>query len=506
MIGACKWVQLNKKKLEKFATDKESTFDDLLTEDDTSVLDNLVDKAKGFLTFVNEDDEITDDSNILLTMINEASSSIATDIDSRAQNFNKFHEGIKNTQNQRKVMSSDTKEKIRKQQLEIIKRLRNESISTLSKAKNKEIAINAAHNPKEFALINQTSVAMIPKDMRSQIITNNNLMVGSSSNDVNNMDKMMIDQKKSNVDVSGFISGVAKNPMKLYSYYFMSTALIGLFLLLGRTIFGVVRFITNALMDKHIANSLFLCPSEVTKDTVEQMVNKSEKSDPGLLNWIETNIGKTPEERAHYYDTHNTFRNLDGTKRSVGIIELPIGSRHENYNFDQIKGTFNYSLSVAVKYIAIAVAIVGCIMILYKYVNNKVNKEKRKHYATVNQITQESVTIEMLKESNDYNRQYYEELDLLEEGVSFGWLSKYAPTPNNILSIINRGIISTAALAKVTEEGLENNSISPLLAKVCNFFIAIGNTILLVAKGIILGIISVTSRKKTSDTMKAMAQ
>lgn len=498
-------MQLNKKKLEKFVTDKTSTFDDLLTEDNTSVLDNLVDKAKGFLTFVSEDDEMTDDSNTLLTMINEASSSITTDIDSRAQNFDKFHETIKNTQNQRKAMSSTTKEKVRKQQLEITKKLRNEAISTLSKAKNKEIAINAAHNPKEFALINQTSVGMIPKDMRSQIITNNNLMVGLS-NDVNDMDKMIDQKRNNNVDVSGFISGVAKNPMKLYSYYFMSTALIGLFLLLGRTIFGVVRFITNALMDKHIANSLFLCPSEVTKDTVEQMVDKSKKSDPGLLNWIETNIGKTPEDRAHYYDTHNTFRNLDGTKRSVGIIELPIGSRHENYNFDQIKGTFNYSLSVAVKYIAIAVAIVGCIMILYKYVNNKVNKEKRNYYATVNQVAQESVTIEMLKESNDYNRQYYEELDLLEEGVSFGWLSKYAPTPNNILSIINKGIISTAALAKVTEEGLENNSISPLLAKVCNFFIAIGNTILLVAKGIMLGIISVTSRKKTSDTMKAMAQ
>ena len=144
-------------------------------------------------------------------------------------------------------------------------------------------------------------------------------------------------------------------------------------------------------------------------------------------------------------------------------------------------------------------------MILYKYISSKINKKKRDQYATVNNVAQESVSIDMLKESNDYDREYYDEMDLLDEGISLGWLSKYTPTPTNILGIINRGIISTAALAKVTEEGLESKTISPLLAKVCNFFIALGNTILLVAKGIMLGIISVTNGK-TSSTIRSMAQ
>ena len=498
------WVRLDKTKLEKFLTDKDSTFDDLLVEDDTSTLDNLVDMAKEYLSIDEDDGDVVYDKTIIV-MINEASSSINSDIDNRAQKFATFHQAIKRTQNQRRVMSDETKEKIRIQQLEITKKLRGEAINTLSKAKSKDVAIRAANNPKDFALLNHSSVAMIPKDMRSQIITNNSLMVGTGDDrNYVGLDPQL-QQQKSGMNVSGFISGVAKNPMKLYSYYFMSTALIGLFLLMGRTIFGVVRFITNALMNNHIANSLFTCDSVVNKDTVENMIKKAQGKDPALINWLESNFGKTPEDRMHYYDTHNTFTNPDGTERENGIIRLPVGSRKEGYNFNDITNSFNYSLSVAVKYIAIAVAIVGCIMILYKYISNKINKKKRDQYATVNNMAQESVSIDMLKESNDHDREYYDEMDLLDEGISLGWLSKYTPTPTNILGIINRGIISTAALAKATEEGLESKTISPLLAKVCNFFIALGNTILLVAKGIMLGIISVTNGK-TSSTIRSMAQ
>ena len=209
-----------------------------------------------------------------------------------------------------------------------------------------------------------------------------------------------------------------------------------------------------------------------------------------------------------YFEANRLFINPDGTRESTAIINIPYGSRSENYvNFNQSVSSFRYGLSTSVKYVAIAAAIAACNYILYKYVSKKVTNNKKEQYATVHSMTQESVTIDMLQEGNDYDKAYYSTLVVLDEGIG-DFFKKIAPTPTNILKLINKGIIGTAALAKVTEEGLRSDSISPLLGRVCNFFIAISNIVLLVAKGIMIGIISVVNGKtsNTSEMMKSMAQ
>ena len=494
-------------KISTFIDDKDAPFESLLEE---MSLDDLFSEANSCIGAISKNTDTTDDTiTKLSSLLEDDSSRYVNDVGRVVLDSAKE---MKNTIN-RRTMTKDNREKIREQQLAIVQKLHGESLINLNRAKNNKVVLAAANNPKQFAMLNQNSITMIPRDMRSSTVTDKSLLVGASN--PNNTDvrydtnTIMEQPSEGKFNVASIAKGVAKNPMKLYSYYFMSSALLALFLMLGKTIFSVLRFVTNALSGNHIANSLMLVPSRITKDTMMDMLTKAKvRGDDGLIHWISTNIGATSEAQNKYFEANRLFINPDGTRESTAIINIPYGSRSENYiNFNQSVSSFRYGLSTSVKYVAIAAAIAACNYILYKYVSKKVTNNKKEQYATVHSMTQESVTIDMLQEGNDYNKAYYCTLVVLDEGIG-DFFKKIAPTPTNILKLINKGIIGAAALAKVTEEGLRSDSISPLLGRVCNFFIAISNIVLLVAKGIMIGIISVVNGKTSnaSEMMKTMAQ
>ena len=95
----------------------------------------------------------------------------------------------------------------------------------------------------------------------------------------------------------------------------------------------------------------------------------------------------------------------------------------------------------------------------------------------------------MLCEVSEEDAQYFHGMELIDESLG-DWIKNIAPTPTNLLKLVNKGIIGIGGLAKSIQVGLKNESISPWLAKFCNLIIGLGNSIFMIVKGMLLGLIA----------------
>lgn len=394
----------------------------------------------------------------------------------------------------KKQLTPQEELKLREQQLEISKRLSEDAQHNLGNMNNKETLLSAAQNSKQYMLNNtKTSLQVMPRELRHQVATDKSLSIDSSNNP--NQDSVPPQQIPQQVMNGGTMNSIMNNSSNIFRYYMMGNIFLGLGMMLISLFTKVGSFLYNSLASNHIQNAVNTTTSAFNNK--QEYVNwyKSMVSHGGSAkDWVINNIGANEEIVGQRFDRMTIMP--DGTTNTGPIpMTIPVGSRIGGQGFDAGVNNGSYNISVALRYIAIAAAVATVIIVLYKKVKRANDKAKMKRMAQQTNKDIQEVTIQMIMDSNESDKLYYDQMQVIDEGVS-DFLKSIAPTPTNLIKLVNKGIIANIGLSKSIEEGLKMNSISPLFAKFANFFVALGNALLIVSKGILLTLFMFTKKAK----------
>lgn len=397
----------------------------------------------------------------------------------------------KNITNNGKKITPKDEENERLKQLLINQKLQGEIHRSLQIADNNQQLMQIAQNPHQYAMQNPISSGLIPREYRQGIAPN--------------IDLTRPQPPQSNSPVKMVVGAASAFGTRLFQTgsAIMVSQLI--FKFLSPILYGV-NLIGSAFNIGNTPTTMSFTPDKLQKIVFNPNTEKFEMDDPNsahnvvdktssFANLIQ-NMKNNPKLREVVNKlnpnlispTGEVLRANDG---SVTPIVYPAGSDvpPSMFSFENIAGATTFSMIYAIRYIAIAIGIAAVIILIYKYVKSKIEKSKKEEYSQVNDVMVNEITIPMLCEYFEKDALYFKQVEIIDEGL-IDWVKSILPTPTNFLKLINRGISAMVGASESINIALRDKIISPWIGKFGNFMLGIANTVLLAAKGALLGIIN----------------
>lgn len=404
--------------------------------------------------------------------------------DSLKQDFKSAYERGK-AQAKTKYTEAEEKRE-RERQLLINERLQQEVYRNASNLRDNNYAIAAARDPRAYMAQNKASLAVIPRDQRA-------MMMPVGGQPPANVAKGAMSALGTAMGGLRFLQG---NMYLLMFVFGLPNMLDGL----GKSLLKFVTFIWNSLSGNDIANATatgFTKEGRLAVDINKAKLDIADKNATKIAGALDQLDG---EERKATEDLHAKY-DKQRTEAQENIRKL--GEETNNTKmWEHDTGWLSYyGLSRIIRYIVIAIIIYIICNYLYKKIKQNNIKKKKEQYAQANNIAMQEITIPMLCEVSEEDSKYFKGMELIDESIG-DWVKNVVPTPTNLLKLVNKGIISMGGLSKNVQVGLKNNSISPWLAKFCNIVIGLGNTIFMIVKGILLGLIASFKNKATVTNNK----
>ena len=380
------------------------------------------------------------------------------------------------TSNGKKITPKD-EENERLKQLLINQKLQGEIHRSLQIADNNQQLMQIAQNPYQYAMQNPISSGLIPREYRHGIAPNIDL-TRPQPPQPNSPVKMVV----------GAVSGFGTRLFQTGSAIMVSQLI---FKFLTPILYGV-NLIGSAFNIGNTPTTMSFTPDKLQKIVFNPNTEKFEMDDPNSAHNV---VDKTSSfanliklNPNMISPTGEVLRANDG---SVTPIVYPAGSDvpPSMFSFENIAGATTFSMIYAIRYIAIAIGIAAVIILIYKYVKSKIEKSKKEEYSQVNDVMVNEITIPMLCEYFEKDALYFKQVEIIDEGL-IDWVKSILPTPTNFLKLINKGISAMVGASESINIALRDKIISPWIGKFGNFMLGIANTVLLAAKGALLGIIN----------------
>ena len=442
-------ISINYKNVQEFLKDDNLPIDHIFNE--LEELYNHIDKETELLV---EEENIKDGTNEKEKKKKEAEV-LKQESESLKQDFKSAFDKAKAGAKTNYTEADEKKERAR--QLLINEKLQQEVYRNVNNLKDNNYALAAARDPRAFMAQNKASLAVIPREQRQMMIPVN----GQPPSNVS---------KGAMSALGAGLGGLRSMQSMMYLAMFVTNIpmmLVGI----GGSLWKVVTFFWNSVSGNDIGNT-----------NITKVKDKYSKEYAGITANLNDAVAKAQGRSEEEI--------LDGNKRLPEAVEAKAKFDANTSHFEYETGWLSwYGLSRIIRYFLIGIILYYIVTILYKKVKQSNEKKKKEQYAQANKIAIQEITIDMLCEVSEEDAQYFHGMELIDESLG-DWIKNIAPTPTNLLKLVNKGIIGIGGLAKSIQVGLKNESISPWLAKFCNLIIGLGNSIFMIVKGMLLGLIA----------------
>lgn len=388
-------------------------------------------------------------------------------------------------------------ERERQKQLLINEKLQQEIYANINKAKNREECIQAYQNPKEYINNNKASIAVVPREQRQMMLPQQSTNPAKSIASIAGMGFGSIQKITYASYMINMMMSLPTTLMMLGSLLFITiptflyNSVLGVFStkqdmlnkrVMGKNAYGVD---VVSLNNKGIAEI-----NKLNNETTIGELDIEEKDLPnGIINTSDT-IDAVKVKLDKLSKSSNE-KDIENVKKLSSIINEKISEKTQEIenNSDFVNkygiGLNMYTFQKALGYGIVILVIYFIIRFFYNLYKKSVEKKKKEEYAQANNIPVQEVTIPMLCEYSLDEKEYFTKLDIIDESVFDGMLSKFKSlSPNKILTnTSNKSFALIKGTSEVINNGLKTKTLNPVAAKFGNMIVGATNYLSIPSRG-----------------------
>ena len=271
-------------------------------------------------------------------------------------------------------------------------------------------------------------------------------------------------QSSSSFSGSGILKGIVGVASGAFGFVMTKGYMIQMFT--GINLFGIfgsiVGWLFNAIISGITFNHEFRIPFTNIKfgSHSSSSINTSFNKEAGKENVVLQNLYKEVEILTKKENkTPEEIIRLNQLTMPNGHIDLVKAELMQKYPQTYATTNVMHTLSKTIGWISVAFILYLIVSWIYSKYKSYVEKKKKEEYATANKVAIQDITIPMLCEYSLDNKNYFETIEAIDEGIGSTIIKKLSPSPATFNNLITKTYKKVYGLNKINNNVLSSSNV-----------------------------------------------